>query len=64
MRACRNNDNLGRLSCKIVSPLVFAHVSSYSPVELIHDNGTHSLLLICGVPQDLSTVWLLEGMPS
>ena len=26
--ARRNNENLGRLSCKIVSPLVFAHVRS------------------------------------
>ena len=34
----RNNDNLGRLSCKIISPLVFAHVRTplrSFPAELL-----------------------------
>jgi hypothetical protein len=39
----RNNDNLGRLSCKIISPLVFAHVSI--SLSFAQDNSYFSSML-------------------
>ena len=39
--ACRNNENLGRLSCKIVSPLVFAHVRAAYPGMPVSEQNCH-----------------------
>ena len=38
---CRNNENLGRLSCKIVSPLVFAHVRAAYPGMPVSEQNCH-----------------------
>lgn len=37
----RNNDNLGRLSCKIVSPLIFAHVRAAYPGMPVSEQNCH-----------------------
>lgn len=37
----RNNENLGRLSCKIVSPLVFAHVRAAYPGMPVSEQNCH-----------------------
>ena len=39
--AHRNNENLGRLSCKIVSPLVFAHVRAAYPGMPVSEQNCH-----------------------
>ena len=39
--ACRNNENLGRLSCKITSPLVFAHVRAAYPGMPVSEQNCH-----------------------
>jgi glutamine amidotransferase len=38
---CRNNENLGRLSCKITSPLVFAHVRAAYPGMPVSEQNCH-----------------------
>ena len=37
----RNNENLGRLSCKIMSPLVFAHVRAAYPGMPVSEQNCH-----------------------
>ena len=37
----RNNENLGRLSCKLVSPLVFAHVRAAYPGMPVSEENCH-----------------------
>jgi len=40
--ACRrNNENLARLSCKIISPLVFAHVRAAYPGMPVSEQNCH-----------------------
>ena len=36
-----NNDNLGRLACKITSPLVFAHVRAAYPGMPVSEQNCH-----------------------
>lgn len=38
---CRNNENLGRLADKIVSPLIFAHVRAAYPGMPVSDQNCH-----------------------
>lgn len=38
---CRNNENLARLSCKIISPLVFAHVRAAYPGMPVSEQNCH-----------------------
>lgn len=37
----RNNENLARLSCKIISPLVFAHVRAAYPGMPVSEQNCH-----------------------
>lgn len=41
VRPCRNNENLARLSCKIISPLVFAHVRAAYPGMPVSEQNCH-----------------------
>ncbi len=43
----RNNENLGRLSCKITSPLVFAHVRAAYPGMPVSEQNCHPFQVCC-----------------